>query len=109
MSFFSETTWPFEAKFHVGPQLDEGTKVFLRGSGHMTKMPPCPYMVKTPQKSSPEPLSTKLCMYPWVLGSIIVCSNYDPGMTLTYFMPRSYLVTWAFECEKVQTVNFKNP
>ena len=56
-----------------------------------------PYMVKTLQKSSsPEPPGR----LPWNLvysigdsGPIIICSNDDPGMTMTYFIPRSNLVT----------------
>ena len=27
---------------------------------------------------------------------MIVCSNDDPGLALTYFIPRSYLVAYAF-------------
>ena len=37
---------------------------------------------------------------------IIVCSNDDPGVTLTYFIARSNLVTSAFLWEKVITVDF---
>ena len=37
---------------------------------------------------------------------IIVCSNNDPGVTLTTFMASSNLVTWAFLKEKVKTVDF---
>ena len=37
---------------------------------------------------------------------IIVYSNDDPGMTLTYFAARSNLVTKAFLQEKVKIVNF---
>ena len=33
-------------------------------------------------------------------------SNYDPGVTLTYFTARSNMVTWAFLWEKVKTVDF---
>ena len=40
------------------------------------RWPPRPYVVKTLQKSSPEPASG--------LQPIIVCSNDDPGVTLTY-------------------------
>ena len=40
------------------------------------------------------------------LLSIIVCSNDDPGMTLTYFTARSNLETYAFLWEKVKTVEF---
>ena len=37
---------------------------------------------------------------------IIVCSNDDPGVSLTYFTARSNLVTYAFLWEKVKTVDF---
>ena len=37
---------------------------------------------------------------------IIVCSNDDPRVTLTYFTARSKLVTWVFLWEKVKTVDF---
>ena len=34
------------------------------------------------------------------------CSNYYPGLTLTYFMPRSNLVTWAFAWAKVKIIYY---
>ena len=40
------------------------------------------------------------------LQPIIVCSNDDPGLTLTYFTARSNFVTWAFPLEKAKTVDF---
>ena len=48
--FFSKTARPIEAKFHIVPQWDGGTKVCLRGLGHMTEWPPRPYEVNTQQK-----------------------------------------------------------
>ena len=36
---------------------------------------------------------------------VIVCSNDDPGVTLTFFTTRSNLVTYAFLWEKVKTVD----
>ena len=48
----------------------------------------------------------KLGMYYPGLQPIIVCSNNDPGVTLTYFTARSNLVTLAFLWEKVKTVDF---
>ena len=32
------------------------------------------------------------------------CSNYDPGLTFTYFTLRSNLVTQAFVLEKVKII-----
>ena len=37
---------------------------------------------------------------------IIVCSNDDPGVTLTYFTAKSNLVTYAFLWEKVKRLDF---
>ena len=51
-------------------------------------------------------ISTKLGMLHWGLQPIIVCSNDDPGVTLTYLTARSNLVTTAFLWEKEKTVDF---
>ena len=60
------------------------------------RWPPCPYMVKTLQKSSPpEPKGQWPC---GLLCSIGACSNDDPRLTLTYFAARSNLVSDAFTC-----------
>ena len=40
------------------------------------------------------------------LQPIIVCSNDDPQVSLTYFTARSNLATLAFLWEKVKTVDF---
>ena len=37
---------------------------------------------------------------------IIIYSNYDPELTLTYFMPRSDLVIEAFIYEKMKLIYF---
>ena len=49
-NIFSETAGPMEAKFHVEPPWDGGTKVCSRGPGHMTKMAAIPIYGKTPSK-----------------------------------------------------------
>ena len=36
--FSSETAWPIKAKFYAEPPWDGGTKVYINGPGHMTKM-----------------------------------------------------------------------
>ena len=38
-----------------GASLERGTKVYINGSGHMTKMAAMQFMVKTFKNSSPEP------------------------------------------------------
>ena len=45
-------------------------------------------------------------MHHWVLEYYQVCSNDDPGLTLTYFMARTNLVPYAFVLEKGKTMNF---
>ena len=74
-----------------------GTKVCSRHLGHMTKMVATPIYGKNPSKvffsRNGGPILTKLGMYHWGLQPIVVCSNDDPGVTLTYFTARSNLVT----------------
>ena len=41
-----------------------------------------------------------------VLEYYQICSNDDPGLTLTYFTARSNLVPYAFVWEKGKTVDF---
>ena len=36
--FSTKTTGPIEAKFHIEPPWDKGTKVRSNGPGHITKM-----------------------------------------------------------------------
>ena len=54
--FSSETAWPIKAKFYVEPTWEGGTKVYINGPGHMTKMAAMPIYGKNLRKSSsPEP------------------------------------------------------
>ena len=54
--FSSETTGQIEAKFHMKPPSDGGTKVCSNGPGHMTKMAAMPiYGKNLKQSSSPKP------------------------------------------------------
>ena len=46
--FFSKTTGPIEAKFHVEPPRVGGTKVYSGHLGHMTKMAAMPIYGKNP-------------------------------------------------------------
>ena len=45
-------------------------------------------------------------MLHWVFKFYQICSNDDPGLTLTYFTAMSNLVPYAFVLEKGQTMDF---
>ena len=51
-------------------------------------------------------MTLKVCMQYQVLKYFQVCSDDDPGLTLTYFTTRSDLVPYAFEWVKVKTMDF---
>ena len=51
-------------------------------------------------------MTLKLGIQHWVLEYYQVCSNDDPGFTMTYFTARSNLVPYAFVWEKGQTMDF---
>ena len=91
---FSETTWPnVICKLYV-----HVNKIFVYDAGHMTKMATMPIYGKNPSKifsRTSGPISMKHGMYHWGLLSIIICSNDDPGLTLTYFTARSNFVALA--------------
>ena len=67
-------------------------KIYQHDAGHMTKMAATPIYGKNPSKifflGTGGPISTKLGMLHRGLHPIIVCSNDDPGVTLTYFTTR---------------------
>ena len=63
--FSSETAWPINAKFYVEPPWEGGTKVYITGPGHMTKMAATPLYGKNPSKifsRTGGPIFTKLGM-----------------------------------------------
>ena len=97
---FSETAGPIKAKFYVEPPWVGGTIFCSRHLGHMTKMAATPIYGKNPSKiffsRTSGPIFTKFGMWHRGLQPIIVCSNDDPGVTLTYFTARSNLETEAF-------------
>ena len=51
-------------------------------------------------------MTLKLGMHHRVLEYYQVCSNDDPGLTLTYFTARLNLVPYAFVWEKGKTMDF---
>ena len=84
---FSETAWPIKAKIYVEHPWLGGTKVCLRDLGNMVKIDSMPIYGKNPSKISgtSRPISTKTLYVACGLLPIIVCSNYDHGLNLTYF------------------------
>ena len=116
MSIFSnifspETTGPIEVKFHVEPPWDRGTNVCSNGPGHMTKMAAMPIYGKNLKiffSRTKKPVTLNLSMQYWLLEYYQVCSNDDPGLTLTYFTARSNMVPYAFAWEKVKQWIFRN-
>ena len=72
-------------------------KICYHDAGHMTKMAAMPIYGKNPSKiffsETGRPIFTKLGMYHRGPQSIIVCSNDDTRVTLTYFTARSNFVT----------------
>ena len=75
----------------------------------MIKMAAMPIYGNNPSKifftGTGRSISTKLGMYHLGLLPIIVCSNDDPGVTLTYFTGWSNLVTYAFLWENGKIVD----
>ena len=53
-----------------------------------------------------RPMTLNLGMHHRVFEYYQVCSNDDPGLTLTYFTARSNLVPYVFVWEKGRTVDF---
>ena len=53
-----------------------------------------------------RPMTLKFGMQHRVLKYYQVCSNDDPGLTLTYFTARSNLVHYAFVWEKGKTIDY---
>ena len=66
-------------------------------------------MVKTLKilfSGTKKPMTLKLGMQHRVLEYYQICSNDDPGLTLTYFTAKSNLVPYAFVWEKGKTMDF---
>ena len=71
-------------------------KILKHDAGHMAKISAMPIYGKNPSKiflsGTGGPISTKLGMWYRGLQPIIVCSNDDPQVTLTYFTAMSNLL-----------------
>ena len=70
-------------------------KMYQHNAGHMTKIAAMPiYGTNTLKILFPGttgPILIKLCMKYQIPKPFIICANYDPGLTLTYFMARPNL------------------
>ena len=89
---------------------DWGTEVCSNGPGHTTKMAAMPIYGKNLKKiffsGIKRPMTLNLGMHHRVLQYYQLCSDDDPGLTLTYFTARSNLVPYAFAWEKGKIVGF---
>ena len=85
-------------------------KVCSNGPGHMSKMATMPIYGKNLKKifssGTKRPMTLNPRMHHRVLKYYQVCSNDDPGLTLTYFTARSNLVLYAFVWEIGKTMDF---
>ena len=72
------------------PPWEGGTKVYINGLGHMTKMAAMPIYGKNLKKLLLQNQKS-YDLETWHVASGYI--NDDPGLTLTYFMARSNFVT----------------
>ena len=72
-------------------------KIHQHFAGHLTKMADMPIYDKNTFKiffpGTPGQILMKLCMKHQRPNPFIICTNYDPGLTFTYFMARSNFAT----------------
>ena len=84
-------------------------KIHQHNAGHMTKMAAMPIYGKNTSKifflGTTGLILMKLCMKHQRPKPFIFCSNYDPGMTLTYFMARSNFATLVFIWKNVTIID----
>ena len=80
-------------------------KVYINGSGHMTKMASTSIYGKNLLKiffsRTQSHMILKLGMYHWGLKLYKVYINDDPVLTVTYFTARSNWVAYTFEWGKL--------
>ena len=74
----SETTKPFELKFHMKTPYDRLAKICTNCTGHMTKMATTPIYGKNPLKvffGTKRPMALGLGMSHWGCGPYQICTN----------------------------------
>ena len=91
------------------PPWEGGTKVYINGPGHMTKMAAMPIYGKN-LKNLLLQNQKSYYLKTWHVASALklyqVYINDDPGLTLTYFTARSNLVTKVFSIGKSENIGF---
>ena len=87
--------------------MEEGMKVYINGSGHMTKMAAMPIYRKTLKNLLLQSLKS-YNLETWYVAprtqALQSFINDDPGLTMTYFTAKSNWVTCTFEwgnCYKI--------
>ena len=88
-----------QSQILYGASMGRGNESLFAGFGSHDQDGRHAHIVKTLQKSSPEPKGQwprGLVCSTGALGLIIVCSNDDPRLTLTYVTARSNLVSYDF-------------
>ena len=95
---FSETAWIIKAKFRMEPSWKVRKKVYINGTGHITKMAAMLIYGKSLQNSSAELslMVMKLCMEQYVLKLYKVYINDDPELTLAHYKSISNLAKLFF-------------
>ena len=72
-------------------------KIHQHFAGHMTKMAAMPILGKNTLRTffpgTTGQILMKLCMKHQRPKPVIICANYDAGLTLTYFTARSNFAT----------------
>ena len=84
-------------------------KIYTNELGHITNMAAMPIYGKNLKNLFPRtnrPMILKLITKHCSCENYQGYTNYNPGLTLTYFTQRSNLVTWAFVWEKVKIIFF---
>ena len=97
-TFFSQKqVGRFGPKIHMKAEVRMGMIIYTNELGHLTNMAAMPIYSKNLKKiffsRSNRPMILKLGMLHCLCEYYQGCSDYDPGLTLTYFTSRSNLVT----------------
>ena len=92
-SNISETAGPINVKLHVEHPYDRGKKIYINGTGNMTKMATSAIKSKTfknlQNQKAWDPETWHVALGSQALSMVSKLYNHGPRMTLTYFTERS--------------------